>query len=95
MLLIRVEITDDLIADGVRGSSYSCPVALCLERMGYEVFVDSDTIKFRLGPDRYRYIDTHPSLDAWMDKYDHPGSSVVEPFAFDLDVPDDFPVPTP
>ena len=85
-MLVTVEVTADDIRNGSPGSTCNCPVALALTRVmsrdyfirvyGSSVSTDYDDFMFDLPSEATEFI-------ASFDEGEH-----VEPFSFEMDLPD-------
>lgn len=83
---VQITVTEDHIKRGQRGS-YCCPIALAFRdagfryiSVGFVTFID-DLIYSRQGK-------LPPEATAFIMKYDHEGPSAVEPFTFEVFVPE-------
>lgn len=85
---IRVEVTADDIAAGVRRSTCRCPVARALSSLfpGENVRVSFDTMAvFKPGGDNLKRWSTPREVVRFIETFDA-GSTSLKPFAFDLEL---------
>ena len=85
---MRVEVTAEHIRRGKKNDCFLCPVALAVSgACGRRVnaAVRQIGVKNRNGED-YGYVDTPVPAQQFMKAFDR--GEAVEPFAFDLDVPE-------
>lgn len=76
---IKVKVTEDLIASGVRDSTLFCPVAQAIHLHGYKnAMVAQDSIQFSDGLELPLPLDVTQRIQ----EYDMGGA--MEPFDFDL-----------
>lgn len=90
---MRVDVTQMDIDRGVRSHACACPVAIALKRvtrpdvrsivMGVQITV---TRRFPFQPDDDYYVRSPESVVAFITRFDRNQS--VEPFSFDLDIPE-------
>ena len=82
---LRVEVTAEDIAKGVRNTCDRCPIALALSALGViEPFVDGYAVEFGNCEEQVR---TPEVASAFIEAFDL--GNPVEPFTFEIDVPDE------
>jgi hypothetical protein len=77
---MRIEVTAEDIADGLRNSAYECPIALACKRVGVPVpFVETDQVS-----NGVQGVPAPLPREArdFIDRYDD--GEDVEPFAFEI-----------
>jgi len=78
---IRVEVTEEDIAKGIRENCRLCPIARAIKRLGHEeVAVMGDSIEIGTVD-----FEAPPEVDAFVEAFD--AFRPVQPFAFDLEIP--------
>jgi hypothetical protein len=87
---VRVEVTAEDIASGVRKDCSCCPVAIALGRAlaldGRHVAVGWEGATIQASPDAEEHtVKFEDAVGQWMRRFDQ--GCQVEPFAFDLNVP--------
>ncbi len=97
MSTVKVEVTFDDVAKGERGDCRYCPIALALERVLTEralFVVDGRTISWA-GPTvgAHGYVDLPESAREFIYVFD--GAGDVEPFEFEIELPDKLLAVTP
>ena len=87
MTAVRVQVTQQDIDDGKAGEAYRCPVALAARRAFPRQHVRVYAPCIMLIESGYPTFDLPSEARRFVDRFD--GGVHVEPFEFDLDVPDD------
>jgi hypothetical protein len=89
-MLVKINVTQEMIDQGCRGGIRTCPVARAIKAVVYTyLYVTVSGYEFFIGksPDADNYEGTIP--DDIADKiFGFDNYSVMEPFSFDLEIPD-------
>jgi hypothetical protein len=100
MKSVRIEVTREDIALGYPGSCRRCPVAIAIGRtlalanewLSDNVRLGFDFVNLRAGSDAaWLAMPTPTKVVCWIADFD--ATEDGRPFSFDLELPDDFPVP--
>lgn len=84
-MIVRIDVTAEDIAHGVRGECDSCPIALAIERtLGVVPLVNRFDVALD-GCDDDNAIDLPSEATFFIEDFDM--GLTPEPFAFDLEVP--------
>ncbi len=93
-MLVRIDVTENEIRDGVRENCLCCPAARAINRVlnpvRYHVVVTEDRISIRgnsSGSILFQ-CETPEVVDEFICEFD--GDIEVEPFSFPLDIPQEF-----
>ena len=67
------ELTNDDIAEGLKGDCEQCPVALAVGRMfeGFEVYAELEIVSIHQQGEIYEILKVSDPLADWMDSFDN------------------------
>lgn len=83
---VRIEVTENDIRHGIRGSVNHCPVALAVRREGYDASVGVSLVSIYQGSRVVAHAELPPEVRRWVRDYDW--KQPVGPISFDLELPE-------